>query len=234
VIDFSSVNEEINESNVFSRLSLADLLGILESSEIDYLASHFHELDRNFLKSLSHRRLLEVVSSEKFVIETEDSLLAFLLELGAEYIGLLGYLGSEYLSVSGIDRLLKSLSLSEVDATLWLSLCCRRRLSVQPSSNLASRYCSYAGSGTGRFPFVLSRPFDGIISNLTRKCGGNVHTRGLIAVTASTSAFRHCHEVADYNWTSWLSSADEADAWIQFDFKNQDLGHKLHHQIRRE
>jgi hypothetical protein len=72
-------NEEINESSAVTRLALADFLEVSTSAEIDYLASHFYEIDHNLLKSLSHRDLLAVLSSAKLQVETEDSLLNFLL-----------------------------------------------------------------------------------------------------------------------------------------------------------
>jgi hypothetical protein len=121
------------------------------------------------------------------------------------------------LSVSGIDRLLNSISLSEVDEELWSSLCSRLRLPVQRRLDLIFplhwRAC--------RFPFESSRPFNGIISPLGRKSGGNVHTQGVILITASSPGNKLCTQVADYGWNSHRYSADEANSWIQFDFKNR-------------
>jgi hypothetical protein len=216
LIDFAHTNEEISESNVFARLSLADLLEASTSSEIDYLASHFWTIERSVLKSLSHRDLMAVVSSAKLQVETEDSLLDFVLEVGDDNLDLLGYVRSEYLSSSGIDRLLNSISLSEIDEGLWASLCSRLRLSVQPPVDLAHpRHWS-----SEQFPFESSRPFDGVMSHFVQKCGGNPHRQGVISIAASSGGNGDYGQVADHNLSGWWCSGDEADQWIQFDFKN--------------
>jgi hypothetical protein len=166
---------------------------------------------------LSRRDLEEVVRSDKLRIETEDSLLALVLELGEDYADLLGSLQSEYLSVSGIDRLLNSISLWDVDESLWLSLCRRLRLQVEPSSKPAFRYYSRSKP----FPLDPSRPFDGIICQLTRDCGGNVHTQGVVSITASSTCRNQCYQVVDYNSNEDWFSNNVPNSWIQFDFKNR-------------
>jgi hypothetical protein len=217
LVAFVEDNEALSDSNVVARLSLAEFLETSGSREIEYLASHFYEIDRDLLKSLRHENLHEVIRSGKLQIESEDSLLDFVLELGDDFIDLLGCVRTEYLSVSGIDRLLTSISLSELDDSLWLSLCCRLRLFVEPSSDVGSRHRSW----TKRFPIDSTRRFDGIIARLTRECGGNVHTKEVVSITASSTCRRQCHQVVDYDWNDYWYSGNSANSWIQFDFKTR-------------
>jgi hypothetical protein len=151
-------------------------------------------------------------------IESEDALLGFLLELGREYWDLLGMIRSEYLSVSGMDRLLNAISAEDINESLWSSLRHRLRLSVdRDSSTKVGRF------HRPWFEYDSSRPFDGIISHLTRECGGNVHTCGLVSITASGNHSNQCHQVVDYNWGQYWISSEVQNSWIQFDFKNRQI-----------
>jgi hypothetical protein len=44
----------------------------------------------------------------------------------------------------------------------------------------------------GSFSFISGHPFVGIIAHLTKQCGGNVHDRGVVNITASTTS-GSCH-----------------------------------------
>ena len=69
-------------------------------------------------------------------------------------------------------------------------------------------------------------PLDGIIAHLTRECGGNVHEKGVVTVTAS-SRFEleedeeGCIEpknVADLGLDSCFASKDSPNSWICYEF----------------
>jgi hypothetical protein len=217
LMEFARPTGELTLSNVRERLSLADALDAPRFPEIEYLASHIYEVDINVLKSLSHSCLREVFGSDKLQLESEDSLLNSILGLGRGYFDFLGNVRSEYLSVSGIDRLLTSISIDEIDGEVWSGLCRRLRLSVKPQSILESRFCLH------HFTIDSSRRFDGIVSWLTRKCGGNVHKHGVVSITASSSYRHDCCQVADYNWHDYWYSRNQANSWIQFDFKHRQV-----------
>jgi hypothetical protein len=212
---FTRERSELTISNVSERLSVAESLEVSSSIEIEYLATHFYEADLHRVKSLSQSCLNEVLMSPKLQIRSEDSLLDIVLELGRDYFGFLGHVRSEYLSISGIDRLLNAISIDEVDAGLWLSLCRRLRLFVELPSIPESRF------HLKPIDFDSSRPFDGIIASLTRECGGNVHTRGIVSITTTGNCRNRCYQVADYDWGDYWYGYDNSAAWIQFDFKDR-------------
>lgn len=65
--------------------------------------------------------------------------------------------------------------------------------------------------------------FDGIISYLTRECGGNVHDKGIVNITSS-SVNSECTEprhVADLLAESWFQPKHEPGGWICYDFKER-------------
>jgi hypothetical protein len=212
---FGTAGEEVNSSNVIERLSLREFLEVSVSSELDYLSSHFYEIDVNVLKHVCHNDLNKILRSGELRISSEDSLLDFILTLGTDYFDLLGCLHCEYLSRSGMRRLLDSISRYDIDDELWVSLC-RRLLLFVPSIQLPeSRF--YVKD----FSFDSLQPFRGMISHLSSECGGNVHTNGIVSVTASSNHYNACHQVVDYDWTSYWNSRSEPNSWIQFDFKNR-------------
>jgi hypothetical protein len=236
LMEFARGTGQLASSTVRERLSVAEFLDVSPLPEIEYLASHFYEVDVNVLKGLSHSCLSEVLESDKLHLRSEDSLLDSILALGRDYFEFLGSVRSEYLSVSGIDRLLNAVSIEEVDHALWASLCRRLRLFVAPPSIPESRF---------RFPeFNLdsSRPFDGIISSLTRECGGNVHTRGVVSITTSGNGRNHCHQVVDYGWNNYWYSNNTVNSWIRFDFRDRRIaathysilsaGYSSHHLLQ--
>lgn len=65
--------------------------------------------------------------------------------------------------------------------------------------------------------------FDGIISYLTQKCGGNVHNEGVIIITASSTAGQGPEIVCNFNSPWYWSSKNEQNSWIRFDFKNKKI-----------
>ena len=86
-----------------------------------------------------------------------------------------------------------------------------------------------ATSEPGR-EFVYHKPLfppelDGVISHLTRECGGNVHDKGIVNVTASSvynnSRYHHPKNAAG-SGTEWdYTSSNEEDTWICYDFKER-------------
>lgn len=60
--------------------------------------------------------------------------------------------------------------------------------------------------------------FDGIIGHLRTKCGGNVHEKGRVNITASSGHL--AHHVADREWYDHWCSKNEANSWIMFDFRD--------------
>ena len=62
-------------------------------------------------------------------------------------------------------------------------------------------------------------PLDGIIAQLTRDCGGNVHEKGVVSVTASSCSLRCKPEVAvDLRSDSYFASKHSPNSWICYDF----------------
>lgn len=64
-------------------------------------------------------------------------------------------------------------------------------------------------------------PRGGIIGYLRTQFRGNVHLKGIVNITASSTLTKQPHRVADREWTSYWSSKNEPNSWIMYDFKNK-------------
>ena len=74
-----------------------------------------------------------------------------------------------------------------------------------------------------QFVYDSSKPLDGIIAHLTRECGGNVHKKGVVKVTASSCDGDYGKPEHAVDLTSdWdFYSGDEPNSWICYDFGGQ-------------
>jgi hypothetical protein len=91
-------------------------------------------------------------------------------------------------------------------------------LPVSPASK-NSRVASEPGR---ELKLKRDSPLDGIIAYLTSKCGGNVHDRGVVDVTAISIGSGAAQNVADLqNRSTFLQSKNtESNPWVCYDFKN--------------
>jgi hypothetical protein len=73
----------------------------------------------------------------------------------------------------------------------------------------------------GRFEYQQT-PFNGILAHLSSICGGNVHDRGDVEITSSSTTFGHCTRVVDYDeGTGHWSSQTIPNSWICINFKTR-------------
>ena len=67
---------------------------------------------------------------------------------------------------------------------------------------------------------VPTDPLNGIIAHLTRECGGNVHEKKVVEVTAS-SCCDHVKNAVEFGTNSKFSTVVEPNSWIRYDFKER-------------
>jgi hypothetical protein len=138
--------------------------------------------ERSPFKGLDLSLLELIVRSDELRLESEDSLLSFILSLGSENQAiLLRFLRSEYLSSEGMELLLSRLDASSFDLLLWESLC--RRLLLRPTVEILIRPAEKTGEVEGQNGAKL---LNGIISYLTKKYRGNVHEKGIVTITSKS------------------------------------------------
>jgi hypothetical protein len=79
--------------------------------------------------------------------------------------------------------------------------------------------CPLKGDGW----FSKGDPFDGMISYLTRKHGGNVHEKKIVTITSSSTFSEDpkfsVQNVADFNSDLGFCSRSEQNQWVRWDFR---------------
>jgi hypothetical protein len=68
--------------------------------------------------------------------------------------------------------------------------------------------------------FSNTDPLDGIISHLTRRCGGNVHEKQIVNITSKSMICDSLQNPADLTVDSFFQSKDEQGQWICWDFRD--------------
>jgi hypothetical protein len=176
--------------------------------EIEFAAWHFFEIDADDLKGIDVGLLELIVSSDGLQLESEDSLLTFILNLESEdELVLVRYLRTEYLSTEGMILFLDRLGDSILDRLVWNSVCRRLVLRVRRTFRKGTE----------------AKSLDGIISHLTKEYGGNVQEKRLVIITSKSEyhgrpdyALKH---VADLTSDSFFYSCNQPDQWICWDFR---------------
>lgn len=163
------------------------------------------------------------------VIETEDSLFEFIEKLFREkedkYEIISFWEENDFtmLSESKFNEFIEKFPGSEMTAVLWQKLrkCFYTFMKSQPNVN---------NNNENRYAFKLntieydgneSHRFDGIISYLTQKSGGNVSENGTVNVTSSSSNSSNYipkNAVDVKNSQSYFQSGSYANSWLQYDF----------------
>ena len=77
------------------------------------------------------------------------------------------------------------------------------------------------GRVTAALDPYLDRLLDGIIAHLTRGCGGNVHKKGVVTVTASSVWSGEPENVVDLTSDSVFFTKDWPNSWIRYDFRER-------------
>jgi hypothetical protein len=149
-------------------------------------------------------------------VNSEDQLLAFLLEFGSRRLSLLRYVDCAFLSLDGIRTFVSVVSPLDIDQALWLSI--SRRLVHRITDVVASPNRFVRTSSVEPFEWRPEAPFGGILAHLTVIGGGNVHLKGMVRVSSSGDCCGKCFEVTNFGWKGHFYTANRPNSWIQFDF----------------
>jgi hypothetical protein len=204
---------DLNQRNAVSRLLLKSNRFLPIDEEVEFIAFRLEEIEG--LGRLPPSLLEIVLESSSLRIESEDWLLDLIWGLGNEYESLIRCIRCEFLSRRGIEKFIEAITLDRIDSVLWNSVCCRLRNTCSSLSDPVR-----TGLRTLCFPHGTS-DFEGILHHLCVECEGNPHTKGLIAIRASTShpSQPSVETIADFGQPSRWESLNRANSWVMFDFK---------------
>ncbi|KAH0795844.1 F5/8 type C domain containing protein [Histomonas meleagridis] len=98
----------------------------------------------------------------------------------------------------------------------------RHQSTVLPNQAPSMGHPIAVGSIT-KEPTSENVPFSGILYYLTQQCGGNIHTEGIVNITASTTMGQGPETIVDFGGPWYWSSRNEPNSWVRFDFKEKTI-----------
>jgi hypothetical protein len=233
IIDEHVSGESITMENAVSRYISRKSIGVNCERELEFISSHFYEIEKSKLDGLDSFDFDHILSNKSLCILSEDSLFDFIAGRGFEaFFELFGFVRFELLSVDRITAFCEKSQDMNVCLSLliWRQLCGRLILPIDISgvSRALSRYSL-------KCPFESSSPLSGIISYLTSKHGGNVSDTNIVTITASSvysgSSSYVAKNAADLTADSYWYSANEDNSWLCYDFKNMRIK-PTHYSVR--
>jgi hypothetical protein len=170
--------------------------------------------------------IIQIISSESLRIDSEDTLYEFTRErVGNDWndFEMLEFIQFEYASCGKMSEFIEwSCESFEVFRDLfsmgiWQAICVRLGLKVSPES--LNRRLTFP---TERIVPSGDQCLDGIIAHLTRKHSGNVHDRGIISASSSTTHDNYiARNATELNTKSYFSCLNEPNQWLCYDFKDR-------------
>jgi hypothetical protein len=215
-LDFDNLNERVRGRSE---------MGLSCDEEVEFLASKFYDCPESVLLSLDVGCLSLALNHPSLKLATEDSLATLItngLKQSSQYSELLQYVQFDCLSAEAVSKLTAASSdfLNMVNSAVWEKI--RRRLALpisnRPPETASSRYARPFGID---LPFRDSAPLDGVVAYLSRECGGNVHERDVVGISASSgrSGRDAARNTADLTADSVFVSANMPHQWLCYDFK---------------
>ena len=223
------ITEAVDLLNIEIALGIAftDRFGNLT----DFVASHFYEIPQETINELDLETIARLLQSSSLKIKDEDSLYNFVRSRSEErdkqghwtlttFACLFEFIHFEYLSVEAIEDFAGFVTdhLPEcINAGIWTQICRRLTLRTQKKN---PRDVTPANR---EFAFDGSNFFGGILNHLTQKCGGNVHDKGVVNITASSVfqqnwAGAHPSNLVDYGSDAIYHSERDPNAYFCIDF----------------
>jgi hypothetical protein len=216
VLNFVESDDSLNVWNCISRLNRKLRHSVVFDREYEFIESHFSEFDLDSIRLLDFKILKNILHSDSLRILNEDWLLQFLFDLGSSYSELIGSVRFEYLSCLSIDLFFEKIKFEELTKEIWDQLWnrSRHRIVYDVKTFPQNRFTGFVN----RSP---DSPWSGLIHYLIEICNGNVHEKGIVEITCSSTNSNQCWQIVNYDWNSHFQTNNSPNSWIQFDFKDR-------------
>ncbi|OHT16619.1 hypothetical protein TRFO_13030 [Tritrichomonas foetus] len=214
----------INITNAIYILKKRISLSLSYYNEVVFIASHFYLFTYNELSTLDEYILMEILSHQNLVIESEEWLFKFILQLtktDPKYAVLFQFIDFANISTECIVEFTRNVSFEDLNASIWKSIikrltCDIEILPVPPAHRFVNK--------TVKIHYKPKKPMNGIISYLTNECGENVSKAGIVEVSASsTISSLQCYSpasVTDFKSDDYFFSLNIPNQWIMYHFKD--------------
>lgn len=231
--NISNIDIYLNEIQIFSEIEnfpkrneITDL--------IEFISMNIESIDINKLLNFSKKILFMIISNEKLKFKKEDSFVDFIYKIFSNdadisdenepnIISFFEKVDMSKLSKNKFIEFLQKLNPNEISTSLWENICngfCSEKQENEEECEVNSNEKEFLYDGN------QSNQFNGIISHLTKECGGNVHEKGIINITASSEnndTRRNPKHVVEFNdnKNKFFRSKNLENLWLSYDFKNR-------------
>ncbi|KAK8897927.1 hypothetical protein M9Y10_000160 [Tritrichomonas musculus] len=237
--------DEIDENNIDKYLSNLNFFYTFSpihkyvkcKSIVDYISTHFYSIDENKLLSLHSDILYSIISNEKLVIESEDSLFEFIEKLSKakakvkealDVVRFYEEIEFTKLSEAKFNDFIETFDINEMSHEMWEKLrqcfySCMKDSTEKVNKTrylTASTSCKKQEGKKIDYDGNESHRFKGIINYLTEKSGSNVSDNGTVNVTSSSIICGHQarNSVDLENSQNYFQSAGKLNSWLRYDF----------------
>lgn len=236
------LKEEINHSNVFNRIMLkkqyiqlihnhgynednfVDSNSVL-NQEIDFIASHFSELDQGKLLSLDSDLITSIIKSDKLQLKDEDTFFEFIIRRfrkNKKDAFLFNFIEFFNVSIEKVEQFFNFIHFDDVTQEIWKNLTqyiIKSHKAIQDKSKFVKELDSSL-----QFPYHDGVSKDGIIHYLSNKTKGNIHDNKTIEVTANGFCGSHSPKfLVDFDGTRIFHSYRNSENWVCYDFKDKKI-----------
>lgn len=224
--------EDLSPENVIDRLKLIQKVPHSEINEneniqqvIKYASEHFYELPIEKVKTLEIEVIEELIKNGNLRLESEDSLLLFILQLYEKDKTcsiLFEYVKFKNLSKEPLTEFMNHFDIQYLNYGTFCSIC---NSITNEEDKRSERYLAKYIS----FEHKEGDEFNGIMKYLTDKTNGNIHDNGTIEITANSKrsdSNNYTKNVVDYQSNeSFFRFGDDQSPnhEICFDFKDMQI-----------
>ncbi|OHS97816.1 hypothetical protein TRFO_09241 [Tritrichomonas foetus] len=209
--------EEMKTTNVIERLNLLSQSHISIEEEIEFIAAHFTEMEKEKYSKLSVEILESILSHPKFVIKSENWLYDLIFSLGKNYEILLSYIEFEYLSDSKMKHFIEHFKFENLNVSIWKHLCQRLKLHIDPHLHYTRHLGEY-------YSFDSSSPFNGIFNHLNKECQGNCINKEIVH-TYNYLGQKNYDTIVNYSSNNSCTvghpNSRDITGWLKFDFRQK-------------
>ena len=209
---YEELQEDISYENVINRILIKQELDIQFEEEISFISNNFDSFHTKYPESiltLDVNIIERIISNDEMKLNNEEELFDLILELydkSKEYSILFSYVNFNNLSIESIKKFTNNFDINDINSHIWKNI--RQRLEQDISHQ---DILTQTREGT---------PQNHILKYLSEKFEGNVHTKNVVKITASSIGYP-IENIVEEDDDKYFCTENEPDSWIKFDFKER-------------
>lgn len=219
---FDKDNPELSIDNVIDRLKSKKYENRSYEKEINFISSHFYEIDENSLLNLEYDDLSLILSNDSIQPQSEDSLFDFiclLFKQDESYFGLFENVEFAYLSNEKIQQFVSIFDKSQIkmNNNVWKAI--SKRLLIFNKQETHRVYHRKAI----KIRYNEKEPLNGVFYFLKNKNKKEIAKHQIINVIPSSCSVRDPKAIIDSNQPEVFQTEDRANQWIAFEFRDMKM-----------